>query len=188
MTCHYPMFAWDHNNLKCSISPECWWHQFKIKIVWQEMILRALYYRCLNCFCLWLFPGNEYKWIEKCRWTWTASGEIDSTVADISMLKTEMGVKEAETGGTPSRTLLCSHWMLFGWEFYSLFYLASLRLFIKICRFYFQLELSIRMQVMLMWITTWLITLYWNALLLFMFSTNCLCMHQTCAVNCFHIS
>lgn len=63
---------------------------FKTKPVWQEMILRALYYRCLNCFHLWLFSGNEYKWIEKCRWTCTASGEIDSTVADIFMLKTEV--------------------------------------------------------------------------------------------------
>ncbi len=118
-TCHVSMFACDHNKLKCSISPDCWWHQFKTKTVWQEMILRPIYYRCLNCFCLFLFPGNEDKWIEKCRWTWTAGGEIDSSLADIPMLETHAckgGIKEAETAGRPSpptMTPLCSCWMLF---------------------------------------------------------------------------
>lgn len=56
------------------------------------------YYRCLNCFCRWLFPGNEHKWIEKCRWTWTAAGEIDSTAADISMIKTETRAEGTRNG------------------------------------------------------------------------------------------
>lgn len=51
-----------------SPAPAPRWHQFEAKIVWQGMIFRALYYRWLNCFCLWLFPSNEYKWIGKCRW------------------------------------------------------------------------------------------------------------------------
>lgn len=101
------MFACDHNSLKCFIPPDCWWYQFKTKIVWQEMISRALYYRCLNCFCLWLFPGNEYKWIEKCRWAWTASGEIDSTLPDISILKTDR-VKEAARRPLPHPRPRCA--------------------------------------------------------------------------------
>jgi len=98
------MFACDHNNLKTfhfswflmtSIQ-----NQNSVTINDFEMIL---YYRCSNCLSHQLFPGNECKWIEKCRWTWTASGEIDSTVADISMLKTEMEQKRLTPRGVWGR-------------------------------------------------------------------------------------
>lgn len=101
---------------------DCRWHQFRIKTVWQEMVSRALYYRCLNCFCLWLFPDNEYKWIEKCRWTWTAGGEIDSTVARHLHAETEMEWRRLRLWGKPappSTTPLCSRCLDYGMTEYS---------------------------------------------------------------------
>lgn len=153
------MFACDHCNPKCFISSDCWWYQFKTKIVWQEMILRALYYRCLNCFCLWLFPGNEYKWIEKCRWAWTASGEIDSTPPDISMLKTDRAKEAAGRplpapwpccaaagldGATVHRSLDPAFLLYPRWNCYSLFNLASVQ-FLSSEYAMFELEWSIWM-------------------------------------------
>lgn len=173
-------------------SPDCWWHQFKTKIVWQEMISRALYYRCLNCFCPWLFPGNEYKWIEKCRRTWTAGGEIDSTVADISMLETEEVWKKAETRGEgrphcPQRPRWAvSESCLLPWSRLP----ALPRRFHRTFSHYFCPSSFFKRRIMNMQVrlTAWWITLGAADVRALCFSSNSLCMSQTCVVSCSHIS